>query len=94
MSAAGKDLIGPTAVLRVERLGRVSDVYTFSGGAVHDEPEAKDKSVAAATGAYLAEMAGIGLPVPPGRRVRLHFHPFGALTASAKLINQHYAKRS
>ncbi|MBO9519477.1 MAG: pyruvate, phosphate dikinase [Porphyrobacter sp.] len=41
-------------------------VYTFGGGAVHDDPRAKDKTVTGGKGANLAEMAGIGLPVPPG----------------------------
>jgi pyruvate,orthophosphate dikinase len=41
-------------------------VYTFGGGATHDDPRAKDKTVVGGKGANLAEMAGIGLPVPPG----------------------------
>ena len=41
-------------------------VYTFGGGATHDDPRAKDKTVTGGKGAKLAEMAGIGLPVPPG----------------------------
>ena len=41
-------------------------VYTFGGGAVHDDPRAKDKTITGGKGANLAEMAGIGLPVPPG----------------------------
>ncbi|KRA83287.1 pyruvate, phosphate dikinase [Altererythrobacter sp. Root672] len=41
-------------------------VYTFGGGAVHEDPRAKDKTVTGGKGANLAEMAGIGLPVPPG----------------------------
>ncbi len=41
-------------------------VYTFGGGATHDDPRAKDKTVTGGKGANLAEMAGIGLPVPPG----------------------------
>src|SRR6478609_120042 len=41
-------------------------VYTFGGGAVHDDPRAKDKTVTGGKGANLAEMAAIGLPVPPG----------------------------
>jgi pyruvate,orthophosphate dikinase len=41
-------------------------VYTFGGGAIHDDPRAKDKTVTGGKGANLAEMAGIGLPVPPG----------------------------
>ncbi|MCK9540453.1 MAG: pyruvate, phosphate dikinase [Novosphingobium sp.] len=41
-------------------------VYTFGGGAVHDDPRAKDKVIVGGKGANLAEMAEIGLPVPPG----------------------------
>src|SRR6478735_8789642 len=41
-------------------------VYTFGGGATHDDPRARDKTVTGGKGANLAEMAGIGLPVPPG----------------------------
>src|SRR5690606_18191007 len=40
--------------------------YTFGGGAIHDDARAKDKTVTGGKGANLAEMAGIGLPVPPG----------------------------
>src|SRR6188768_2160507 len=41
-------------------------VYPFGGGATHDDPRAKDKTVTGGKGANLAEMAQIGLPVPPG----------------------------
>ena len=41
-------------------------VYTFGGGIVHADPRARDKIVLGGKGANLAEMAGIGLPVPPG----------------------------
>ena len=41
-------------------------VYTFGGGARHDDPRQKDKTVTGGKGANLAEMASIGLPVPPG----------------------------
>ncbi|HEU4650410.1 MAG TPA: pyruvate, phosphate dikinase, partial [Croceibacterium sp.] len=41
-------------------------VYTFGGGATSDDPRAKDKTVTGGKGANLAEMAAIGLPVPPG----------------------------
>ncbi|MXO72218.1 pyruvate, phosphate dikinase [Alteraurantiacibacter buctensis] len=41
-------------------------VYTFGGGALHDDARAKDKTIVGGKGANLAEMAGIGLPVPPG----------------------------
>ena len=41
-------------------------VYHFGGGAALDDPRARDKTVVGGKGANLAEMAGIGLPVPPG----------------------------
>ena len=41
-------------------------VYTFGGGAVHGDARAKDKTIVGGKGANLAEMAEIGLPVPPG----------------------------
>ena len=45
-------------------------VFTFGGadglGADHSDPRQKDKTVAGGKGANLAEMASIGLPVPPG----------------------------
>ena len=41
-------------------------VYLFGGGATSGDPRAKDKTVVGGKGANLAEMAGIGLPVPPG----------------------------
>ncbi|WP_299309400.1 pyruvate, phosphate dikinase [uncultured Croceicoccus sp.] len=41
-------------------------VYTFGGGAVSDDPRARDKTITGGKGANLAEMASIGLPVPPG----------------------------
>lgn len=41
-------------------------VFAFGGGASHSDPRAKDKAVVGGKGANLAEMAGIGLPVPPG----------------------------
>jgi len=41
-------------------------VYTFGGGVTHDDARARDKTVVGGKGANLAEMAGIGLPVPPG----------------------------
>jgi len=41
-------------------------VYPFGGGASSDDPRAKDKTVTGGKGANLAEMASIGLPVPPG----------------------------
>jgi pyruvate,orthophosphate dikinase len=44
----------------------VQTVYTFGGNADHSDPRQKDKTVAGGKGANLAEMASIGLPVPPG----------------------------
>jgi pyruvate,orthophosphate dikinase len=44
----------------------VAYVFTFGGGVSHSDPRAKDKTVVGGKGANLAEMAGIGLPVPPG----------------------------
>ena len=41
-------------------------VYTFGGSADHSDPRQKDKTVSGGKGANLAEMASIGLPVPPG----------------------------
>ena len=41
-------------------------VFTFGGGVSHADARAKDKTVVGGKGANLAEMAGIGLPVPPG----------------------------
>ena len=41
-------------------------VFAFGGGASHADLRAKDKTVVGGKGANLAEMAGIGLPVPPG----------------------------
>ncbi len=41
-------------------------VYPFGGNAAHTDPRQKDKTVAGGKGANLAEMASIGLPVPPG----------------------------
>ncbi|WP_234024835.1 pyruvate, phosphate dikinase [Tsuneonella amylolytica] len=49
--------------------GKVSDlqtVYPFGGGATSGDPRAKDKTIVGGKGANLAEMADIGLPVPPG----------------------------
>ncbi len=44
----------------------VSQVYTFGGGVTHADPRTRDKVICGGKGANLAEMAGIGLPVPPG----------------------------
>ncbi|MDF8335423.1 pyruvate, phosphate dikinase [Novosphingobium cyanobacteriorum] len=41
-------------------------VFHFGGGAVSSDSRAKDKTIVGGKGANLAEMAGIGLPVPPG----------------------------
>lgn len=42
------------------------NVYSFGGNALSSDPRARDKTVVGGKGANLAEMAGIGLPVPPG----------------------------
>ena len=52
--------MAPGGVVRVEQ------VYTFGGDARHDDPRARDKTIVGGKGANLAEMASIGLPVPPG----------------------------
>ncbi|OYX60681.1 MAG: pyruvate, phosphate dikinase [Novosphingobium sp. 32-60-15] len=41
-------------------------VFHFGGGAVSADARAKDKTIVGGKGSNLAEMAGIGLPVPPG----------------------------
>ncbi|WP_369025270.1 pyruvate, phosphate dikinase [Qipengyuania sp. RANM35] len=41
-------------------------VFTFGGNAPHSNARQKDKTVVGGKGANLAEMASIGLPVPPG----------------------------
>jgi pyruvate, orthophosphate dikinase len=41
-------------------------VFAFGGGATNDDPRGRDKTIVGGKGANLAEMAGIGLPVPPG----------------------------
>ena len=41
-------------------------VFHFGGGASSSDARAKDKTIVGGKGANLAEMAGIGLPVPPG----------------------------
>ncbi|AKM06943.1 pyruvate, phosphate dikinase [Pelagerythrobacter marensis] len=41
-------------------------VFTFGGDASHSNARQKDKTVTGGKGANLAEMAAIGLPVPPG----------------------------
>jgi len=43
-----------------------SYVFTFGGSAQSQDPRSRDKTVVGGKGANLAEMAGIGLPVPPG----------------------------
>ncbi len=43
-----------------------TNVYTFGGGASHEDPRSRDKTIVGGKGANLSEMAGIGLPVPPG----------------------------
>ncbi len=44
----------------------MQQVYLFGGGASSDDPRTRDKTIVGGKGANLAEMAGIGLPVPPG----------------------------
>ncbi len=41
-------------------------VFHFGGGATNAHPRSRDKTITGGKGANLAEMAGIGLPVPPG----------------------------
>ena len=41
-------------------------VYTFGGGSASTDPRTRDKTIVGGKGANLAEMANIGLPVPPG----------------------------
>ena len=41
-------------------------VYPFGGNADHSDARQKDKTITGGKGANLAEMASIGLPVPPG----------------------------
>ncbi|GAB5347611.1 pyruvate, phosphate dikinase [Alteriqipengyuania sp. 357] len=41
-------------------------VYHFGGNADHSDSRQKDKTITGGKGANLAEMASIGLPVPPG----------------------------
>ena len=55
-------------------------VYPFGGGAAYDDARAKDKTVTGGKGANLAEMASIGLPVPPG----LHDHHRGVRPLPAR----------
>jgi pyruvate,orthophosphate dikinase len=43
-----------------------SNVFPFGAGAPLDDPRARDKTIVGGKGANLAEMASIGLPVPPG----------------------------
>jgi pyruvate,orthophosphate dikinase len=41
-------------------------VFHFGGDAQSVDPRAQDKTVVGGKGANLAQMAAIGLPVPPG----------------------------
>ena len=41
-------------------------VYIFGGGASSEDARSRDKTIVGGKGANLAEMASIGLPVPPG----------------------------
>jgi pyruvate, orthophosphate dikinase len=53
------------AILRNER-AMTQRVYAFGGTASSSDPRSRDKTIVGGKGANLAEMAGIGLPVPPG----------------------------
>ena len=44
----------------------MSNVYSFGGAARSTDARTRDKTIVGGKGANLAEMAGIGLPVPPG----------------------------
>ena len=44
----------------------MKQVYTFGGGATTSDARSRDKTIVGGKGANLAEMASIGLPVPPG----------------------------
>lgn len=44
----------------------IRQVYTFGGGARDESSRSRDKTIVGGKGANLAEMAAIGLPVPPG----------------------------
>ena len=44
----------------------MNHVFHFGGGASSPDVQARDKAIVGGKGANLAEMAGIGLPVPPG----------------------------
>src|SRR5690606_27641040 len=43
-----------------------NSVYIFGGKTGSDDPRSRDKTIVGGKGANLAEMASIGLPVPPG----------------------------
>jgi pyruvate,orthophosphate dikinase len=43
-----------------------AQVYPFGGSVTNTDPRTRDKTIVGGKGANLAEMAGIGLPVPPG----------------------------
>ena len=43
-----------------------TQVYPFGGSTSNADPRTRDKTIVGGKGANLAEMAGIGLPVPPG----------------------------
>ena len=47
-------------------MSELTTVYPFGGNALHDDPRQRDKTITGGKGANLAEMASIGLPVPPG----------------------------
>src|SRR6187401_2373168 len=62
------DRVSLLSLNSVRNLGSTMNkqVYLFGGGAVSDDPRSRDKTIVGGKGANLAEMAGIGLPVPPG----------------------------
>ena len=47
-------------------LSEINCVYLIGGNADYSDPRQKDRTVVGGKGANLAEMASIGLPVPPG----------------------------
>ena len=64
----------------------VQTVYKFGGGATSDDPRQKDKIFTGGKGANLAEMASIGLPVPPGFTITTEAVSYTHLTLPTKRI--------
>jgi pyruvate, orthophosphate dikinase len=52
--------------MNIMGLNLVKTVYSFGSGKGSDDPRTRDKTIVGGKGANLAEMASIGLPVPPG----------------------------